>query len=202
MIAVIKRIETGLIGQGRNGDYEYMDFTYQGEPYQGKAKDPTTRKVFANLPIHDEILEFRAGDTVDLTFEKNGKYSNLVGIRAAGRQASTGGGGSTSAQSADSSTSAPTSSYKSNYPSFEERVALDKMKDASIQRQVALKAAVDLELGDKAKGKAELENILRNAKEFAEFLRGNGPKADAGADEPCNPEDDPTCVNPDDDIPF
>ena len=34
-----------VVSTKMKGKYDGYDFTYQGEPFQGKAKDPTTRLV-------------------------------------------------------------------------------------------------------------------------------------------------------------
>jgi hypothetical protein len=180
--ATVVSINAGLTAQGPKGEYEYMDFVYQPEPYQGKAKDQVTRKVFGNTPLYNEVLAFKEGDVVEMEFEKNGKYTNMISIRKGSGSAS--GGGSQSSQSAGNSGS----SGSSTYLSFDQRVALDDKKDESIQRQVALKAAVELYVAAMPEAKTKFVDVdegavLKLAADLFGFLRN-------------------TSVNMDDEIPF
>jgi hypothetical protein len=117
-----------------------------------------------------------------MEFEKNGKYTNMISIRKGSGSAS--GGGSQSSQSAGNSGS----SGSSTYLSFDQRVALDDKKDESIQRQVALKAAVELYVAAMPEAKTKFVDVdegavLKLAADLFGFLRN-------------------TSVNMDDEIPF
>lgn len=106
------------------GKYPGFNFTYQGEPYKGKQKDPVTRFVFGNdrnnpaLPNKVEAL--KPGQKVDLTFTENSQgYKNLSEITI--------------------EHSAPAQQTSGGYQKQEE----EDETPVRIARSVALKAAVD-----------------------------------------------------------
>ena len=147
------------------GKWDGYEFTYQGDPYQGNAKKPTTRFVFKNdtknPAVPGAVKNLEAGQRVDLTFEKNGNFSNLVGVAVLGD----------SPPARASNTQAPTKSY--NKPKDDET-------PIRIARAVALKAAIDAQ-GTMVDGGAKIvkatmkENVfgdqsLALAKQFEKYL--------------------------------
>lgn len=97
------KAEVLSVEQGKmKNKWDGLWFEYQGEPYNGKRKEPTKRFVFGNDPLSKTIAGLKVGEWVDLTFVKDGKFSNLTGVekisaptpQAAPQQQSSGGGGS------------------------------------------------------------------------------------------------------------
>ena len=121
MNATILEVKVGKL----NNNYDGYHITYQGDAFKGKEKDPTTRFVFANDRNHPElpskVAALKAGDYVDMTFEQNGKYKNLVDVKVIGKEKKPSSSGSSS----------------SAEPQYNEDTAL------RIQRSVAVKAAID-----------------------------------------------------------
>ena len=160
MVATITSLVFDVTKTAKSGkDYTVHQITYQGEPYQGVSKPPTSRDIFTNSDVGKQLNEYKVGDVVDLVFEKDGRYSNLVGISQQGAsQASTGATTSTGI--------APTKAFSQ---AGEER-------DLKISRAVALKVASEQLAGSFAKttkaGKMS-EDITTFAEKLIPYLTLN-----------------------------
>lgn len=138
MIFTIKESQEAFTAK----DVKYLKVT--GVNDKGEV---STKNIFNNL--EDKWGLLIADNTVDFKMEKKGNYWNVVDIQAAGalvNEAVKAGGVVESVKP---------SKYKA-----------DPDKTASIERQVALKEAVKLCIGDKI----ELAKISDYAKKFADWL--------------------------------
>ena len=144
MDATVIGVEAGLTGHGRGGDYIYMLFKYQPDPYQGKEKPEGKQTVFENMPMYDTLLEFKAGDRVNLKFEKINGYWNIVDASFLNETSSP-------AQTSGGSSNKTADIYQSKDNYWNDKLTLDKerykfdiRKNNSIEMECALKAAVEL----------------------------------------------------------
>ena len=151
--------------------YTVHVFKYQGDPYQGQQKDPTTRDVFASAEVGKQLRNFNVGQRVDLTFEKSGQYSNLVGIAAAGGQA----------PAPQQATGAPQAPSK---PSYQENDTSTR-----IARAVAFKGAVDL-IGNMTATDSKKADPISMAKLYEPYLTMTEIELEGSVDS----EDEPTDV--------
>lgn len=131
----------------KKGKYAGFDFSYQGEPFKGQVKEPVTRFIFSNADFLPILRDCALDDWLELSFEKKGQYTNLVGVvKIAGPVMA----------------AAPAKefkSYRNEDPETQLRIA----------RSVALKASVDYCVTMPAKDKT-VENILSVAREFEAYL--------------------------------
>jgi hypothetical protein len=149
--------------------YDGHKLTYQPQPYQGKTKDPVEKFLFGNSDIGKQLVAagIQAGDWVEITFEKNGKYSNPVAIAKA----------SAPAPSAVSPNRSPVSSGGGDYQRDD-----SPDKAARIARAVALDKAQSLiailaanggyTAANLKKREYVVEEVLRTARELLPFLNG------------------------------
>jgi len=123
--------------------YQGHAVTYQGEPYQGRAKDPVRRFIFGNqADLVQAIKAVQVGDWVELGFVENGKYKNL------NTMVKVGGGGAPAPKQAPGKAAAPAAPYHDD-------------KADSIARAVALKAGVDLVAAAAANGGMTAANMKK-----------------------------------------
>jgi hypothetical protein len=134
-------------------DYTVHIFTYQGDPYQGQAKAPTVRDVFCSSEVGKQLFNYKVGDRVNLTFEKNGQYQNLVGISL---------DGATPTQAAPTTAAGP--SKGPSTPSF-----VENDTPTRIARAVAFKGAVDL-MGNMTATDFKKADPVAMAKVFEPYL--------------------------------
>ena len=69
----------------KRGNYEGLNITYQGMPFDGRTKKPTTRFIFNNDPMYRYIQnEVTVDEWYDFEFKqaKNPKYTDLVSMSA------------------------------------------------------------------------------------------------------------------------
>lgn len=160
MIATIVGINYGV---KMKGQWDGLEVIYQGEPYQGQQKDPVTRFVFKNSDVYKQIVDLEIGDKINLTFEKNGKFSNLVACEKIGQ-----GGVPTQGRATPSSKQ-----------DFSAQSSSGASKDVIITRAVAFKGAVELVCAGlardkfyKAGMKMDLvkDEVKEVAKSFEDFL--------------------------------
>lgn len=172
VISVVQNVTKPKNG---GGTYSCTEFTYQPDPYKGQPKDPVTRGVFTNAPCHADILALKAGDRVELTFVRNGRFQNLDAVTkiagsapAPAASSGSGGGGWSGGGRRDD-------------PETTQRIA----------RAVALKAAVDfvgvmVTNGVYTKTSAKPDNLEnevdRLARDFEGYLTLNDDMADMVAD--------------------
>ena len=90
MEATVVSVQSNVTKQGRSGAYTVHIFTYQGDPYQGHAKVPTVRDVFAenrdNPQLAGQVLALQPGQRVDLNFQpgRNPNFKDLVSVTVIG----------------------------------------------------------------------------------------------------------------------
>lgn len=140
-------------------EYEVCEFVYQGDPYDGMQKDPTTRNVFMNDPLVPTILTLTAGDRVDLSFIQKGSYSNLSAVaKVEGEVAPV-----------------PTTAGEALAQPMKPKADVWAVKDEKIARAVALKASVELTAGSVTaaqlkKPETLTTNVVALAKMFMNYL--------------------------------
>jgi hypothetical protein len=67
----------------KRGNYDGLNVTYKGMPFDGREKKPTTRFIFSNDPMYKFIQdEVNVGEWYDMEFKtaKNPKYTDLVSM--------------------------------------------------------------------------------------------------------------------------
>lgn len=80
MIAQVTSINFNVNKTSNAGkQYTVTEFSYQGQPYKGQAKPPTTRNVFTNAPYHAVIQQLQVGDWIELTFDQS-QFKNIETI--------------------------------------------------------------------------------------------------------------------------
>lgn len=142
--------------------------TFKGAELSFKMEESGQIKkefIFSNAPYMVNVKPLEKGDTIDVSYTKNGEYFNLSNITLVKK-----GGGTANAEST------PKSESKRSYGGGGE----DTEKQASIQRQNALTNAVSftstlLQAGAFKKTTTSdilLSETLRFAKEFAAFNAG------------------------------
>ena len=68
MIAQLKAINLKAVKRTEGGkSYTGVEVTYQGQPYKGQEKPPTTRFLFSNNPVAQALANFQSGDWVDVS---------------------------------------------------------------------------------------------------------------------------------------
>jgi hypothetical protein len=171
----------GITEGKMKGQYPGYYMKYQSnETYMGKAKDPTDRFVFANSEVAPVVKTLTAGDIVELTFVKNGKFSDLTGItkvgvapKASDPTKDVGGIGASGAPAKGSSSGG--SSGGGSGGSWENRN--DEPTQLRIARAVAVKSATDvvvalLHTGGFPKTKVKGELLGEEIKLIAKSLEG------------------------------
>lgn len=76
---------TAVTPNVKKGQYNGLEITYQGLPFEGRTKKPTTRFIFDNDPLFRFIQdEVEVGQWYELEFvpAKNPKFKNLSSITA------------------------------------------------------------------------------------------------------------------------
>jgi len=187
-----------------NNEYTCTEFTYQGDPYQGKAKPPTTRNIFPDDEVHDLVMALEEGDRVNLVFNKDGQFTQLVGVSKIS-EAETPSTTNTSKPDTVVPTYVEPEYFKDDHPDKAKRIA----------QSVAVKAGVDMVLGFLASGaykKSVTPEFLRNEiLTSVQFLKRhlNVPtnlppqtEEEAAPEEIPLPEEPPPVNVPDDDLPF
>lgn len=144
MEATVISVQPNVTKTARSGKpYTVHLFTYQGDPYQGQSKPPTTRDVFTqdrdNPELAGKVLALQPGQRVQLTFVKNGQYPNLTDVFVLGGQQQQTPPHQATGQEPGA---APYVAPKKDYAA--EREVKEAEKQVSIIRQVALKAAVEV----------------------------------------------------------
>jgi hypothetical protein len=152
--------------------YTVHVFKYQGDPYQGQQKDPTTRDVFASADVGKQLRNYSVGQRVNLTFEKNGQFSNLVGIAAES------GAAPAPQQATGSPQAAPKQSYRESDTS------------TRIARAVAIKAAVDI-MGNMAAADFKKADPVAMAKTYEPYLTMTEIELEGSVDTSDEPVDVP-----------
>lgn len=79
MKAQVLAVELGA----KRGNYDGLNITYKGMPFDGREKKPTTRFIFSNDPMYKFIQdEVAVNEWYDMEFKtaKNPKYTDLVSM--------------------------------------------------------------------------------------------------------------------------
>lgn len=170
MIATITELVFDVSKTSAKGNnYKVHEFSYQGPEFDGRQKPPTKRNVFTDSDVGKVLNEYKVGDSVELTFTKNGKFSDLVAIAPAG-------------QSGTQGTSGASKPQPYSPPANEDR-------DMKISRAVALKAASEQLAGTfpkTAKNTSIVKDIVGLAEGFMPYLTLNDvdvTKAEDGLDD-------------------
>jgi hypothetical protein len=56
-----------------------VEVTYQGEPYKGVEKEPTTRFLFSDNPVARALPDYKVGDFVEIKFDSD-KFKTPLSI--------------------------------------------------------------------------------------------------------------------------
>jgi hypothetical protein len=81
MKCTLQTINLNAKKRSENGKtYSGVEVTYQGEPYKGQAKEPTTRFLFSDNPVAKALADYKAGDKVEITFGTD-KWKTPTDIR-------------------------------------------------------------------------------------------------------------------------
>jgi hypothetical protein len=159
-----------------------LEYVTEGKKTSRKLVDIGESKVPFNV-----LKEAKAGETYEISMVKSddGQFWNWTGAAKVE-------GTSSAAGSPDKR--APQPAPRSNYESPEERT----IKQKSIERQVALKAAVDIMAGS-----GDYKGVIKIAKIFEEyFATGNGPDVMKQVKVAENQPDDGGSDEFQDDIPY
>ena len=147
----MKAIVISVKKEKLQGKWDGYMFVYKGEAFQGREKEPTERFVFGNQPIAKEVASLTPGMWVDLTFVKEGKHTNLTGLRVIDSPAP-----AAEAPKAAPGTPAP---YRRDEAEIQRRIS----------RSAALKEATQIAL-HQAKATTKPEVIVEMAKEITREL--------------------------------
>jgi hypothetical protein len=161
--ATVISVQPNVTKQGKSGPYQVHIFTYQPDPVGNYgAKPPTTRDIFVenrNYPqVPIQVAALQAGQRVDLTFTpqaQNPRFKDLSNVQVIGAQAP-----------APPVQQPQPATYAQNPPPVQQPpvpqqpapvaapvVPVVDERQLSIQKQCALKAAVELVKGLLAKEK-------------------------------------------------
>jgi hypothetical protein len=154
-------------------DYTVHIVSYQPPPYDGQQKAPTTRDIFSSSDVGKELRNFSVGQSVNLTFVKNGKFSNLTAISAAG---------SAQAPAPQQGTTAPQAAPKQPYR--------ENDNSTRIARAVAIKAAVDIK-GNMAAADFKKADPVAMAKLYEPYLTMTEIELEGSVDSEDEPTDAP-----------
>jgi len=160
--AQITAIELNVQEKFANGkSYKGHRFTYQPEPFKGKAKPPVTKFLFGNSDPAKDLLNIQVGDWAQIDFSSNGEFKNISKI--------------TKIDAPPSSTDQGTADQGTKYQPKSDN-------SEAIARAVALKEASSIVIGLAQTGNAYsaanlkkrefiIEEILQTARELLPFLK-------------------------------
>jgi hypothetical protein len=213
MEATVVSVQPNVTKSSKAGKpYTVHVFVYQPDPYQGQAKPPTTRNVFTedrdNPELAGKILALQPGQRITLTFVQNGQYQNLTDVMVIGGQSQPAPQQVPAQQQPQQPVTASEQAPQKDYAA--DREEKDAARTANINRQTALKAAVEIVKGLLAKdgfkktikGAILAEEVIALADTFeAYLLKLNGFADMSQEQEEPLPYEEPV-YNPEDDIPF
>ena len=241
MAVTIQSVQLNVVKQGTGGPYTVHIITYENEPYGGRPGKVVTRDVFLNsrdfpnLPAQAAALQ--VGQQVELTFVpgRNPKYKDLSNILPAGQQGyqqqNQAPNQQPQYQQQGQQQTAPTQpAYNQTQPAVrpapakpaykardfaaeqKHRDDRDDLTSARINRQTALKAAVEVVaalLGRegttyKKTIKADVVGmeVEKLADQFEAYLLKVNGFADMAEDEQAPLPTEEPVFNPEDDIPY
>lgn len=180
--AVTKPTKTGKT-------YQQLEVAYKNLTFQGKVEGKNLMSFGATAEAFKTLATAQAGDIFDIEIVKNDKgYNDWVAAKK-----SNGAAPPQPARTAQSTGSTPVPvATKSTYETPEERAK----KQIYIIRQSSISSAIDL-LSVGAKSPAKVDDVLKTAKDFENFVFGDATATAA---------EDPAVLSldnfPTDDIPF
>jgi hypothetical protein len=83
MIAKLLSINLNAKKRSEGGKtYTGVEVTYQGQPYKGQEKEPTTRFLFSNNPVAEALASYKPGQMVEIKFDTD-KWKTPISISLA-----------------------------------------------------------------------------------------------------------------------
>jgi len=80
MICQLKSINLNATKRSAAGkSYTGVEVVYQGQPYKGVEKEPTTRFLFSDNPVAQSLANFKVGDWVEIKFDTD-KFKTPLSI--------------------------------------------------------------------------------------------------------------------------